>query len=415
MYGKYLAWGYFDHPPMVALLIKLSSLLFTGNLGIRLMTVFLQLATLILVWKIIEVKQKGAEQVILFFIIADSLVMFTAYGFITTPDAPLLFFSALFLFAYKNYLSEATWKSVFLLSLSMAGLVYSKYQAVLVIGFVVLSNFKLLKGYKFWIAGLIALLLLSPHFYWQYSNDFPSFKYHLIDRSEGFRLLYFLEYLPNQMAVFNPFTLGAVIYILFRYRPADLFEKALYYLIIGFLCFFWLTSLRGHVEPHWTVAASIPMIILLFRKANSVGVLKQYVRKFVLPSLIILLLIRILLTSGLPFVADLGFNGKEERYKFIESKSDNLPVVFLGSFQGPSLYNYFTGKESTVISTLNSRQTQYDIWQSEKKFQNKAVFLAGYETAGSKVYEDGKFKLTGFVTDSLQTTNRIKIIYSIDG
>jgi hypothetical protein len=119
------------------------------------------------------------------------------------------------------------------------------------------------------------------------------------------------------------------------------------------------------------------------------------------------------LTSGLSFVADLGFDGKEERYKFIESKSDNLPVVFLGSFQGPSLYNYFTGKESTVISTLNSRQTQYDIWQSEKKFQNKAVFLAGYETAGSEVYEDGKFKLTGFVTDSLQTTNRIKIIYSI--
>jgi hypothetical protein len=28
------------------------------------------------------------------------------------------------------------------------------------------------------------------------------------DRSAGFRWSYFLEYLPNQMAVFNPFTLG---------------------------------------------------------------------------------------------------------------------------------------------------------------------------------------------------------------
>ena len=81
--------------------------------------------------------------------------MFSAYGFFTTPDAPLLFFTAFFLYSYKNYLADQNWKSVVFLSLSMAGLVYSKYQAVLVIGFVVISNIKLLKSYKFWIAGLV--------------------------------------------------------------------------------------------------------------------------------------------------------------------------------------------------------------------------------------------------------------------
>jgi hypothetical protein len=215
------------------------------------------------------------------------------------------------------------------------------------------------------------------------------------------------------MAVFNPFTLGAVIYLLVRYKSENLFEKALSFLIIGFLGFFWFTSLRGHVEPHWTVACSIPMIILLFWRASTVESLKRFVRKFVLPSLVILFVIRILLISNLPFVAELGFNGKEERYEFIELKSDDLPVVFLGSFQGPSLYNYFTGKESFVLSTLNSRLTQFDIWEKEKNFQNKPVFLAGYETTGSRVFEEGKFKLTGYATDSLQTTNRMKITYSV--
>ena len=28
LYGRYLDWGYFDHPPMVALLIKISSFFF---------------------------------------------------------------------------------------------------------------------------------------------------------------------------------------------------------------------------------------------------------------------------------------------------------------------------------------------------------------------------------------------------
>ncbi len=412
-FGKNLAWGYFDHPPMVALLVRLSSLFFDGNLGIRLMTLFLQLGTLIIIWKIIDVKEPEASHVVLFFIIANSLSMFTAYGFFTTPDAPLLFFTALFLYAYKKFLENESFPALILLSISMAGLVYSKYQSVLVIGFVLLSNLKLFRNFKFWLAGFLSLILLSPHIYWQVSNNFPSLKYHLVDRSEGFRLWYVIEYIPNQMAVFNPFTIGAVIYLLFRYKSENKLEKAFYFLITGFLGFFWLTSLRGHVEPHWTVACSIPMIVLLFWKACSLEYIKQFVRKFILPSLAILFVIRILLISNLPFVAELGFNGKKERYEFIKLKSDNLPVVFLGSFQGPSLYNYFTGKETFVISSLNSRQTQFDIWQKELNFQNKKVFLAGYETAGSRIFEEGKFKLTGYVTDSLQTTNRIKLNYDI--
>jgi 4-amino-4-deoxy-L-arabinose transferase-like glycosyltransferase len=225
LYGKYLEWGYFDHPPMVALIIRISSLLFDGNLGIRLMTLLLQIGTLLLIWKIIDIKEPVREQVFLFFIIAASLPMFSAYGFFTTPDVPLLFFTALFLFAYKKYLEKQGWLTVFILSISMAGLIYSKYQAVLVIGLVVLSNLRLLKMYKFWIAGIVAILFLSPHIYWQFVNDFPSFKYHLLDRSEGFRWVYFLEYIPNQMAVFNPFTLGAVIYVLIKFRPADFIKK----------------------------------------------------------------------------------------------------------------------------------------------------------------------------------------------
>jgi 4-amino-4-deoxy-L-arabinose transferase-like glycosyltransferase len=411
LYGKYLAWGYFDHPPMVALLIKISSFFFDGNLGIRLMTVILQLGTLLLIWRIISVKEPGPTHVFLFFIIANSLVMFTAYGFFTTPDAPLLFFTALFLYAYKKYLGEQSWQTVIILSISMAGLVYSKYQAVLVIGFVVLSNPRLLKMYKFWLAGIVAILLLSPHIYWQIANEFPSFKYHLVDRSADFRWLYFFEYFPNQMAVFNPFTLGAVIYVLIKYRYEDLFTKALYFLIIGFIGFFWLTSFRGHVEPHWTVACSIPMIIILVNRISESSVLKKYVRRYILPSLLVLFLIRISFFTDLQLVRRFDFTGKKETITYIKSITKDLPVVFLTSFQAPSLFNYFTGKDAFALSNLNIRHTQYDIWQLEKKYQNKPVFVIGNVKGRSKFYEVGINNTAGFKTDSLQTTNRMKIVF----
>ena len=44
-YAQNMAWGYFDHPPMVALLIKISSLLFSGELGVRFMSCLLSIGT----------------------------------------------------------------------------------------------------------------------------------------------------------------------------------------------------------------------------------------------------------------------------------------------------------------------------------------------------------------------------------
>jgi hypothetical protein len=409
LYGKHLAWGYFDHPPMVALLIKVSSLFFDGNLGIRFMTVLLELFTLLFIWKIIDDPQPDQYKVFTFFIITGSICLFAAYGFFTTPDAPLLFFTAFFLYSYKKYLADQNWKSLVFLSLSMAGLIYSKYQAVLVIGLVVLSNIKLLRSYKFWIACVVVFILLTPHIWWQIANDYPSFRYHLVERSEGFRWHHLLEYLPNQLAVFNPLVFGAVAYIIVKKRPVDLFSRALYYLITGFIGFFAITSLRGHVEPQWTIACSVAMIILIYNNSIENPAMFRFVRKALLPSILILFAARILLVTNLPFVKALGFSGKKEKYEYIGSVAKDLPVIFPGSFQRPSLYSFFTGKEGIAINMLYSRKTEFDIWQFEKKYNNKPVFVCGFGDGDSRLFEKEGVRFYGYVTDSLQTVNRIDI------
>jgi hypothetical protein len=414
LYGKYLDWGYYDHPPMVALLIRISSLIFKGNLGIRFMIVLLQVGTILLTWKILNIKNPDVLVIITFFIITGSISLFAAYGVIATPDAPLLFFTALFLFSYKKFLADPKWTIALLLSLSMAGLIYSKYQAVLVIGFVILSDLKLLRSFKFWTAGVLAIILLLPHIRWQFANHFPSLQYHLVDRSEEFRWIYLLEYLPNQMAVFNPFILWAIGWVLLKYKPANQFNRSLYFLIIGFIGFFWLTALRGHVEPHWTIACSIPIILLITEKSRDDARLLHYIKRYVLPSISLLIIIRVFLMVDSRFNRYLGYSGKEEKYKAIESVAGDLPVIFTGSFQKPSLYPFFTGKNATVISSLYSRQTQFDLWQFEKKYNNKPAFICVAAEGRSNVYGTGRLKFSGFKTDSLQTVCRMKMQYEFD-
>ena len=411
LWGKHLAWGYFDHPPMVAVFNLISSLIFGGNLGVRFVTVLVQIGTLLLIWRIIDDREASRRDVGVFFTLAASLVMFSALGFITTPDAPLLFFSALFLLSYRRFLKSESVLNTFLLCLAMAGMVYSKYQASLVIVFVVLSNLRLLLKPKFWLAGISALLLLSPHFYWQYSNHFPSFQYHLVDRSNQFQLRFFLEYLPNQLAVFNPFTLGLVVYVLIKYRSRDVFERGLYFLIAGFISFFGVMAYRGHVEPHWTVACSIPMIIILYDKAKEQESVRKYISRYVFGSLTLILLIRVLLVCP-PLAGKAGF-GEKKKFKAIEAVAGDRPVVFAGSFQRPSLYSFFTDKPSTTISSIYSRRTQFDVWQTERQFEGKPVFVCAEVEGLSKNYQVDGQTVNGFFTDCFHSAMRLKVTTSM--
>ena len=411
LYGQNLAWGYFDHPPLVGVLTFLGSKLFAGNLGARFFTVLLQPITLWIVWKIIGEKSKDHKKVVLFFTIAASLVMFSAYGFITTPDVPLLFFTALFLYAYKQFIEKENPANAFFISICMAGLVYSKYQGGIFIVLVVLSNLPLLKSGWFWLAGIFALAICMPHFYWQYGNDFPSFRYHLIERSSGFQWNYFFEYIPTQVAIFNPITFGALVYLFIKKKQVNSFERTLYFIIIGFISFFALVTFRGHAEPHWTVATSIPMIILLSDFSFNNDILATYLKKWVPYTLVLLLAVRILLVS--PWLPDnTDFSGKEKRNLAIESIAGDCPVVFTGSFQNPSVYSFFTGQDATVISSLQSRQTQFDLWRKELQMKGKRVFVAVEANGLSKKYTIHGQEFEGFFTNDLQTTNSLEIKYA---
>lgn len=376
MYSKYLAWGYFDHPPMIALMVKIGYLFFHNELGVRIAVVLTQLITLYVVWLLIDEELRTKrENVLLFFMLVAINPVWNIFSFIATPDSPLIFFTAIFLLTYKRFLMDSSWKNTLFLSFSIAALMYSKYHSGILIVLVILANPKVLKNIRFHIAGFIALILFLPHLIWQYTNGFPSFKYHLVDRVSGFNPQHAPEYLLSQFSFHNPFLITILIWLMFRIRSRNTFDRTLKYIIAGFFIFFFVSSFRYRVEPQWTALICVPMIIILLNNAWFKPWLVKYFKW------VAIILFPLFTIAKLASVVDIlpisffknEFLNKKQWVKDIDALAGDRTVVFTNSYQRPAVFTFYTGKFSYSLNNLNYRKTQYDIWKFEEQVHGKRV------------------------------------------
>ena len=107
VYSQYMNWGFFDHPPLVAVWVKISDFLFNNEMGVRFFSSVSFSLLVYLLWNTTDHPKKN-RFTWLFLLLIFSTALLNVYGFITTPDTPLLLFFSLFLFAYKNYLQKKT-------------------------------------------------------------------------------------------------------------------------------------------------------------------------------------------------------------------------------------------------------------------------------------------------------------------
>src|SRR6056297_2724016 len=214
MYSENLAWGYFDHPPMAALLIHIGHLLLPGEIGVRIILVLMSTATLALIFN--EIRETKDLFFATIFVLSFPLIHTHIAGFLAIPDVPLLFFTLLFLILYRKFLEQPGVKLSVIMALVIAAMIYSKYHAFLVVGFTVLSNLKLLRNKYFWITVLLTLILLVPHLWWQVANEFPTFKYHLVERTKPFRLKYVFPNIMNQLLMAGPLTFVLIFWKLMK-------------------------------------------------------------------------------------------------------------------------------------------------------------------------------------------------------
>jgi len=377
MYSRELAWGYFDHPPAVALLIKAGMSIFAGELGLRFFSVLIGGLSIYILERIIEPSRPG-----LFYLFISSIAILHFIGFFAIPDSPLMLFTIAFFWLYKQFLKKPSAKWALLLGLCSGLMMLSKYHAVLVIGFTVLSNLKLLGKREFWLAVFVFLLTISPHIYWQFENEFISFRYQLIERAgDPYKFRYTAEYVGTL-----PFVLGPVVSLIMLIGNAilptkDKFEKALKFCFWGVYIFFFFSSFNGWVEAHWILITLTPGVYFGFKLASDRAIYERIVKIQFWPVLILILAARFIVAFDvLPDSAAFheikkNYHGKDQWANSIKEKAGERPVVFLNSYKDPSMYTFQTGIESTSFNTIYSRKNQFNIWNYEEDFRGKGVVV----------------------------------------
>jgi hypothetical protein len=317
----------------------------------------------------------------LFYAIIFSLALLQLAGILAVPDTPLMFFSSLFFLNYRNFLRRSTIMNTALLGFAMSLMLYSKYQAVLIILFTLSSNPRLLLKYKAWLSVMIAFMLYLPHVFWQYDHGFLSIKYHLFERENTpYDWTNTLNYIGGQMLIVGPLSGIIILWAALHYSPKDLFEKALKYVLAGFYIFFLLITLKSNVEANWTLPVLIPIVVLGHQYLINQERLQQWVFRLLTPTLMIIAVYRIYLMLDIYPHGLIGrdeFHGNKRWVENIRQHSNGLPVVFLDSYQRASKYWFYSGQPSFSLNTPYYHRNNYNFWNLEDGLRGKPVYLVG--------------------------------------
>ena len=373
MFAERLAWGYFDHPPVTALLVWAGERLFGGELGVRVFFTVLQPLYLWILWRLIRPADAGRRDAALFVVVSAATLMLQLYGFIAVPDGPLMFTTALFLLTFK-WFSENRRRAWLWMGIAMALMAYSKYHGALVVLFALAANPRQLLRPALYSSGAVALLLLVPHLVWQYEHDWASFAYHLSGRNSVFRPGYVVEFLANVLVVFNPFFVPLYVQAWRKVKPQTPVGRALKFLPVAFIVFFMLSSLRGYVQPQWVIVSCFGLVCVLFAYARRHPRTRRYVMRAggVTVGLIVLVrLVMIFNPLGIRFEV---FNNPES-YAAIAAEADGRPVVFRYGYAVAAKYAFYTGGEAYCQPNIRYRTHQWQFRDDDSQFIGREVLV----------------------------------------
>lgn len=382
VYAKFMDWGYFDHPPMISVMIKLGTLVFAGELGVRLLVVLMGTASVFLIEKLTQPKDQK-----LFYALVLNMAVLQIGGIIAVPDIPLLFFTALFFLAYGNYIAKNSWVSAVYLAIVIALLLYSKYHGILIVLATIFSNWKLLKQPLTWLVIAAAIALFMPHVLWQLEHGLPSLNYHLFERvSPAYSLSFTTDYLAGQLLIAGPLLGWLMIWSSFKYKPVDVTQKAMKW-SLGFVYFlFFISSFKSRTEANWTVPLLVPLIVLAYHHLESNRKFQKWIYAVLPVSILLILLVRVFMILDTPLIEKLPkdeFHYSKSWTSAIKEKSNGLQVVFTNSYQRASKYWFYTGDTAFSLNTHLYRRSNYNFWPLELQLQQKPVFIVGSKgTAG---------------------------------
>jgi 4-amino-4-deoxy-L-arabinose transferase-like glycosyltransferase len=263
LWSKALAGGYYDHPPMVAYVIKLGTILAGDTqLGIRLASILLAIPATWAVWRAAAILFRRADVARDAALLFNLTLMVAAGTAIVTPDAPLMVASAFVLWAVAKVIETGRGEWWLAVGLTAGLALLSKYTAFF-LGAGIVAWMLIVSRQRRWLltpwpylGGAVALAVFSPVIVWNIAHDGVSFAKQF-GRAvvETFSLRYIGEIVPTQLGLATPpvFVLGiAGMWALARGRNGSRDARVLVgALIWPALIYFVWHSLHARVQANW--------------------------------------------------------------------------------------------------------------------------------------------------------------------
>lgn len=283
-WSRHLAAGYFDHPPAIALLIRggtATASLFGGGAGasafaVRFLPVLAGAAASLAA--VLTARDMGGDEAALHAAIAVTVMPLAAAGLVlATPDVPLLFATAVGLFAVVRALGAAPRSLASVVWWALSGFALgaafgSKYTSILLpAGVAVAMLVRRDLRYRLrepapWVACLIATTVFVPVLLWNARHGWISFAFqvhHGLGAPSGSPLKREGDLLGAQALLASPILFALMLVTTWRGLRAR--ERDRFLLAVVALCsfgFFVVSALRRPVEPNWPAPAYIAAIPL---------------------------------------------------------------------------------------------------------------------------------------------------------
>ncbi|HEY4967814.1 MAG TPA: glycosyltransferase family 39 protein, partial [Puia sp.] len=279
-YALHLQWNYFDHPPLVALLIRLSTcnLFFQHEFFIRLGPLICAAAGTWLIYKtgtLLRNQRTGWIAAILY---NTSFYTSVIAGTFILPDAPHVLFWITSMYVMIRILQKKQNEKPTALSFVLLGIctglcIMGKVQGVFLWlgfgGYILFHRRDLLKYPGLWLSAALCLAVIFPIFWWNVENHFITYHYH------GARIGFWgkadLDHLLQQVlgSVFYNNPVNIILYIFcgvalvqLKYHRLPESTPLLLWLslpLIGVLL--WL-SIFSETLPHWSGPAYLSLMLL---------------------------------------------------------------------------------------------------------------------------------------------------------
>lgn len=361
LYSKNLDWGYFDHPPMVALIIKMFSFLPTSELTVRLGFITLQFLCLFCLFRLTPLHRRSLTTVLYF-----SFPLASFVGLLALPDMPLLFMTSVYCLLLKQYLEDEKPTTPWALGICIALLLMAKYHGILLVFFTLLAVPRLFLRKSFYLVTVVALIGCLPHFIWQYKSGFLTLMYHFVERpSSVFSFNRTVEYLGIQTFLAGLFIGPLCWWITIKIKTMTPFDRCMKFISIGTVLFFLLSTFSKKVEANWTVFLAVPLIILT---VESKLWDKKWIKSLLYLSFTVVILARFL------FIAPetLTVPKRISEFKSWKTWSQQIAVecshpILANNYQMASKLSFYL---DLPIHALNyrSRKNQFTLWPKDKSY-----------------------------------------------